>query len=888
MKNMSISQKILLQVAMVTFAILVVAIFVMKYFQSELEEDISKETEKSLVLSIKDKMSERLNVGLSNAISIANDERIKFALKDRDRSLAADTLSKLESSFRQNYGMSIKVHIHTKNNHSFLRHWKPTKFGDDLSGFRATVVEVNRNKKSLKAIETGRAGLVIRGLAPISLAGEHLGSVEFIQGYADVAKSLKEDKLDFLVLMNKELVSVAKFADTSKSIKNYVLSLKNYNQSLFAEAKRMDFDELMEHGHTTTENYFIAVKKIKDYSGKSIGLYLIAENLETFEHTIDESTKIITSAIILLIALSVIILIATILMIKSIVLRPIEELRGSIVELSNSSNSSHRIDIISNDEIGKLGNTFNNYLDEIDNRAKTDQVVINEVAELVGKAKHGIYTYTIQSQASSPAVEELKDNINSMIIHTRDNLNSISDVLISYGNSDFTKRIENNDTGGIIGSLEMCATAIGVSVSELLSMIKIVSDQLHSETDELAVISEKLSTSSNEQAASLEQTSAAVEEITAAIKSTAEKAYEMDKIAHILKDSADKGNELSTKTANAMDEINDSTSAIHEAINIIDQIAFQTNILSLNAAVEAATAGESGKGFAVVAGEVRSLAGRSAEAAKDIKNLVDEASQKANEGKEISTMMRDGFNDLNEKIKQTSALVDSVSHASKEQMEGMEQINSAISQLDNATQDNANAAMEVSTKATEVNDISDRLIKTTQRATFKKKYIKRVCDVDLVFDTTKLKLDHIKFKNDSFAKLDSGTKFDVTSAQECALGKWMSNHSAKDFAQDSDWKAFEKKHIEVHELVQKYIDLSANNKFDTELTRVSVKIEEDIKAVFKHIDNVKEKVCAKGKANRANIDTTNNTRAPHKSIDSKPTTNSSHKDISNNENWETF
>jgi methyl-accepting chemotaxis protein len=883
MDKMSISQKILLQIAVLTTVILIIAIFVLKHFQSELEEDISKENQNKLTMSIKDKMSERLNVGLSSAISIANDDRIKLALKHNNREIAKEAIAELDKSFKTNSDIKIKVHIHTKDNHSFLRHWKPTKFGDDLSGFRATVVEVNKNHKSLKAIETGRAGLVIRGLAPVSYEGKHVGSVEFIQGYADVTKALKKDKIEFLLLMNKELASVAKFADTTKSINKFILSQTKYNQKLFNEVKNMDFKDLLKHGHTITDNYFIAYKDIKDYSGNKIGLYIVAEELKVFEHTISESSKIITSAIVLMIALAIMILIGIIIMIKSIVLAPLHELKKSIDSLSSSNDTDHRIDVQSEDELGALAKTFNNYLDEINRRAKSDQIVINEVAELVGKAKHGVYAYTIQSHASSPAVELLRDNINSMIIHTRDNLNAISDVLISYGNSDFTQRIDNNDTGGIIGSLEMCATAIGVSVSELLSMIKVVSDELHKDTDELASISERLSTASNEQAASLEQTSAAVEQITAAIKSTAEKASQMDEIANILKTSADKGNELSTMTAKAMDDINESTSAIHEAINIIDQIAFQTNILSLNAAVEAATAGEAGKGFAVVAGEVRSLAGRSAEAAKDIKNLVDVASDKANEGKNISTQMRDGFVDLNEKIKQTSALVDDVSHASKEQMEGMEQINSAISQLDSATQDNANAAMNVSTKAIEVNDISDRLIKTTQRATFKDKYIKRVCDVDLVFDTTKLKLDHIKFKNESFAKLDSGHRFDVKSGHDCALGKWMQEHSSMPYAQGNEWKDFEKKHIEVHELVQKYIDISANNKFDPELTRLSVKLEEDIKHVFKYIDTIKERVCESKKTAtipERTTPTTSSTTTPS----SRPVPSSSN----NQEQWESF
>ena len=128
---------------------------------------------------------------------------------------------------------------------------------------------------------------------------------------------------------------------------------------------------------------------------------------------------------------------------------------------------------------------------------------------------------------------------------------------------------------------------------------------------------------------------------------------------------------------------------IAQVINIIQEIAFQTNILSLNAAVEAATAGEAGKGFAVVAQEVRNLANRSAEAAREIKNLVEEATIKANDGKLISSDMIDGYKELNKNISETINIIEDVSGASKEQMLGIEQINQAVNMLDRVTQENA-------------------------------------------------------------------------------------------------------------------------------------------------------------------------------------------------------
>uniref|UniRef100_UPI0036F1A091 methyl-accepting chemotaxis protein n=2 Tax=Aliarcobacter cryaerophilus TaxID=28198 RepID=UPI0036F1A091 len=163
----------------------------------------------------------------------------------------------------------------------------------------------------------------------------------------------------------------------------------------------------------------------------------------------------------------------------------------------------------------------------------------------------------------------------------------------------------------------------------------------------------------------------------------------MGELGQIVKKSVQTGEELASKTALSMDEINEKVKAINSAITVIDQIAFQTNILSLNAAVEAATAGEAGKGFAVVAQEVRNLANRSAEAAREIKNLVEEATIKANDGKLISSDMIDGYKDLNKNISETINIIEDVSGASKEQMLGIEQINQAVNMLDRVTQENA-------------------------------------------------------------------------------------------------------------------------------------------------------------------------------------------------------
>jgi methyl-accepting chemotaxis protein len=227
-----------------------------------------------------------------------------------------------------------------------------------------------------------------------------------------------------------------------------------------------------------------------------------------------------------------------------------------------------------------------------------------------------------------------------------------------------------------------------------------------------------LARKANEQAASLEETAAAIEEITSITRNNSQNAKKMSQLGTIVQGAVANGQKLASQTATSMDDINFEVNSINEAITIIDQIAFQTNILSLNAAVEAATAGEAGKGFAVVAAEVRNLASRSAEAAREIKNIVLKATQKANEGKNISDVMIKGYEELNSNITQTIHIMQDVNTSSQEQMTGIEQINTMINLLDQVTQENASQANNVASISSETQKMAEQLVNEVKNKKF--------------------------------------------------------------------------------------------------------------------------------------------------------------------------
>jgi methyl-accepting chemotaxis protein len=247
-----------------------------------------------------------------------------------------------------------------------------------------------------------------------------------------------------------------------------------------------------------------------------------------------------------------------------------------------------------------------------------------------------------------------------------------------------------------------------------------------------------LNVNSNRSAAALEETAAALEQITQNISSNSENITQMSRNTTKLSEASSSGESMAVQTTKAMDEINEQVTSINQAISVIDQIAFQTNILSLNAAVEAATAGEAGKGFSVVAQEVRNLASRSAEAAKEIKTLVENATLKANNGKEIADRMIQGYESLNQNIQDTVGIISEVDSSSKEQLSAIEQINDSVSNLDKETQVNASIATQTQQIAVQTNTIAEMVLEETNSKKFleKESANKRKNVVDMNYNGT--------------------------------------------------------------------------------------------------------------------------------------------------------
>jgi methyl-accepting chemotaxis protein len=376
------------------------------------------------------------------------------------------------------------------------------------------------------------------------------------------------------------------------------------------------------------------------------------------------------------------------------------------------------IKVNSNDELGMMSKIINKNIEDTKANIQKDRALITDTIRVTNQINKGYLNTKIELGSNNPSLNELKNIINEMLGTLNNNISNILNVLTSYSKLDFRPKLAENDLEGIIKELEKDVNILGDVITQTLLENKRIGIVLSNNANILTKNMSGIASAANSQAASLEETAASLEEITSNITNNTETTTKMATYGNKVKTSITLGQDLANKTALSMEEINSQTSAINEAITIIDQIAFQTNILSLNAAVEAATAGEAGKGFAVVAGEVRTLASRSAEAAKQIKSLVENAQRKTQDGKDIASNMIKGYTELNENITITLELIQNVTTASKEQSTGMIQINDAVNNLDQITQLNAQNASEANEIAQKTLDISNTIIEQADAKEF--------------------------------------------------------------------------------------------------------------------------------------------------------------------------
>ncbi|GAA6134712.1 hypothetical protein NBRC116188_15010 [Oceaniserpentilla sp. 4NH20-0058] len=331
---------------------------------------------------------------------------------------------------------------------------------------------------------------------------------------------------------------------------------------------------------------------------------------------------------------------------------------------------------------------------------RTQEVKVeSEVNTMIDAASRGDYSARMNLEGKQGFFEKLAFGLNKLSETTDIAISDVVRVLSSLANGDLTQKIEGHYEG-LFSQLKDDTNQTVDKLTEVIGEVLRSSTAVHSGADELAQGNANLSQRTEEQASSLEETAASMEEMTANVKQSEEGAKQAAGLASLAQSRAEQGGAVVDKAVSAMEGINASSKKIADIIGVIDEIAFQTNLLALNAAVEAARAGEQGKGFAVVAGEVRSLAQRSAGAAKEIKDLIRDSVDKVTDGAQLVNKSGSTLKEILDAVNNVDSVVRNISEGAVEQTAGINQVNVAVSQMDSMTQQNA-ALVEQAAAASE-------------------------------------------------------------------------------------------------------------------------------------------------------------------------------------------
>lgn len=463
----------------------------------------------------------------------------------------------------------------------------------------------------------------------------------------------------------------------------------------------------------------------------------------------------------------------------------------------------------------------------------SEHQLLDEVGQAVNAAKAGILNRRIDLEKTQGVTRELSESINDLLANVEKPINEAVKVAVALSEGDLTQHSE----GEYLGRFAVMQDSLNVAVSNLSSMMaqtKSASENVSGGAAQIYQGSVDLNNRTQEQAASLEQTASSMEQMTAAVKQNAHNAQQASEVTHTSANLAQSGVKVMDDAISSMEQINESSQKINDIISLIDSIAFQTNLLALNAAVEAARAGEHGRGFAVVAGEVRTLAQKSADAAKDIRLLIEDTVKKVTEGTGHVKGSGDALNGIVESINNVNLIIEEIASSSKEQSEGVTSVNQSITTIDSAVQQNAALVEETAATAEELGAMSKQM--TNNVGQFKiSDHALRISGHSEpgMFDFASARRAHRQWRvkvrayiNDVDVNFDRNT---ATDGSACALGQWIYGEGQSLQSMPS-FQKLERTHAELHSFIGRILDLKDIGDFES--------ANEQISALAEHSDDV--------------------------------------------------